>query len=364
MSVPPTRWNCCVSASSPAKNPPSSSQRPAAARPARGRSTGKASLSPIRGVSHPAPTRPYPTACETTRVPGFISRSCGRSCWLRVRQEIERHDRRPREILLEDVALDDRDLAGDAGALRAAPRERRKVAVVLDAHRRRAELLRRDDGQPPVAGAEIVDDVGLVVFAICSIRSDHARPAWAATSRPCPAGAAAAGRARRRIAGNPARLAHAEQRDGQAATGNARGRRQVTGAHRAVMPSSVPSSARRTARTSAQRKAPRIAPISAPGARRAQAPGRRGRGISARGPHRSSAARGCRSRARRTCAAAGHPCSTMVTSADASPMAASTVARMRSRSAITSARATIVVGELGLAGLAEQDAGGASRDRR
>ena len=79
---------------------------------------------------------------------------------IEIGQEVERDDRRPREILLEDVALDDGDLAGDAGALGIAPRERREVAVVFDADGCGAESLRRGDGQPAVAGAQIVDDVG------------------------------------------------------------------------------------------------------------------------------------------------------------------------------------------------------------
>jgi hypothetical protein len=56
--------------------------------------------------------------------------------------------------------LDDRDLAGDTRALGVALCERRELAIVFDSDGLRAELLRRGNRQPAVAGAQVVDDVG------------------------------------------------------------------------------------------------------------------------------------------------------------------------------------------------------------
>src|SRR5581483_9948018 len=75
------------------------------------------------------------------------------------RQQVHGDDRRLAEVGGEDVAVDDRRLARDAGLLRVALRVLRHLGVVLDAVGARAELLRRRDRDLAVAGAEIVDDV-------------------------------------------------------------------------------------------------------------------------------------------------------------------------------------------------------------
>ena len=76
-----------------------------------------------------------------------------------VRQQVQRHDRRPREVLGEDVAADDLDPVGDAGALGVARRELRELRVVLDADGRRAELARGGDRDASFARAQVVHDV-------------------------------------------------------------------------------------------------------------------------------------------------------------------------------------------------------------
>ena len=281
-------------------------------------------------------------------MPGFIARSCGRSCWLRSGKQVERHHRRAREILLEDVALDDRDLAGDAGALGVAPRERREFAVVFDAHRRRAELFaprrwaagrrrrrdrrrrRRSWSSPSPASAR------------------PWRPAWAATSRPCPAGAGAGDRDRRRIAGNPARGAGGEAEDDQRRKAEPR-----QGAHRA-------SATRRevcatNVRTSVH--APSVAHCSISAAARAggedgstRSWNLRARSASVIGRSRLPIACWTNVRNRRPSV------QTIVTSADASPIAGSAVATdARPQGDQVGARHDCV-GEFRLARLAEQDA--------
>ena len=76
-------------------------------------------------------------------------------------QKVQRHDRRLREVLLEDVARDDRDLVRHARPGGVAAGERRHGGVVLDAHRSRAELCSRNR-EAAFAGAQVVHEVGLV----------------------------------------------------------------------------------------------------------------------------------------------------------------------------------------------------------
>ena len=76
-----------------------------------------------------------------------------------VGQQVKRDDRRPRKVLLEDVALDDRYAIGDACPLGVASRKRGEVAIVFDADRARAECLGRGDRYLAVARAEVVHDI-------------------------------------------------------------------------------------------------------------------------------------------------------------------------------------------------------------
>jgi hypothetical protein len=81
-------------------------------------------------------------------------------------QQVEGDHARAREILLEDVAVDDRHAVRDAGALGVALRERGHPRVVLDAHRARAELGRGRDRDAAVARAEVRDEI--VRAGLCS----------------------------------------------------------------------------------------------------------------------------------------------------------------------------------------------------
>jgi hypothetical protein len=74
-------------------------------------------------------------------------------------KQVHRDDRRLREILLEDVAGDDLDASVDACTPRVASRQVGHVLVVFDADRARAELARRGNRNPAVAGTEVVHDV-------------------------------------------------------------------------------------------------------------------------------------------------------------------------------------------------------------
>ena len=124
--------------------------------------------------------------------------------------------------------------------------------------------LRRGDGHPAVPGAEIVDDVARSWSSPSAASARPSRPAWAATSRPCRAGAAAAGRGRRRIAENPARASGAAR----AAASSDQQRGSDASAHRARARSGARLRRERTRRRRT-RQAPRTASISA-GARGAQ----------------------------------------------------------------------------------------------
>ena len=295
---------------------------------------------------------PMSQACETTRVPGFSVEEPRPQLLVEIRQEVERHHRRPREILLEDVALDDGDLARDAGALGVAPRERRKLAGRTRcpppsrrtssprrsgaARRRRPDRRqrRRSWSSPSPASAR------------------PSRPAWAATSRPCPAGAGAGDRARRRIAGNPVRRRRRRARGRRAtrraaATGTNRryelgvGRRQRTCGRRRSAQNAAHCSI-----SSPARAAPRI------GSTRSW--NLRARSASVIGRSRLPIA--CSTNMWRRAAVGAHD-GDVGTTLRRWPRRRSRP--RRGRAARSRRRAsTIVVGELGLARLAEQDARG------